>query len=233
MMLPKIATPKYDMIVPSTGEKVTYRPYLIKEEKILMIALESEDDAQIERAILDILTACFVMKTKPSELTVFDVEYMFLMLRSVSVGETVQLTPKCTKCEEPGEVSIDLSKVEVKGLKKGQELNKQIKLSDDLTVDMHYPRVGDAIQADTGTDTILGTVAKCLDTIYYGEDTYNLVDSSEEEVVDFIENLNTHQFQKIAEILTEAPYVGKNLKWKCEECGEQNDIELKGLTDFF
>ena len=233
MMLPKIATPKYDMIVPSTGEKVTYRPYLIKEERILMIALESQNENQIEQSILDILTTCFDLKTEASGLTVFDVEYMFMKLRSVSVGEKIKLAPKCESCEEPGEVTVDLSEVKVQGLKEEQDLNKQIKLSDELTIDMHFPKVGDAVKADTGTDTIIGTVAKCVDTIYYGEDTFNTADSSEEEVKEFIENLNTTQFQKIANVLQEVPYLGHNVKWTCKECDFKNDLELKGLINFF
>ena len=231
-MLPKIATPKYDMIVPSTGEKVTYRPYLIKEEKILMMALESQEEKQIEQAILDMLKSCVDMKMKSEDLTTFDVEYMFLKLRAVSVGETATILPPCESCEKPGSVTINLNDVEVQGLKKFKN-EMQVKLSDELTVDMHYPKMGDAIKAETGTDTIIGTVSKCIDMIYYGEDTYNTKDSSDAEVQEFVENLNSNQFKAISKVLEDTPYVGETLKWTCKECGHKHSQELRGLTAFF
>jgi len=230
-MLPKIATSKYDMIVPSTGTQVTYRPYLIKEEKVLMIALESKSETQIEGAILHIIDSCVEGGTKKLNLTLFDVEYMFLMLRSKSVGEGVKLTPHCESCEETTEVTINLESCEVKN--KSDKAEHQVKLSDELTVDVHFPRVGDSGEGKTESDKIISTVSRCIETIYYGEEVYNTADSSKAELIEFVENLNNTQFQKIADILLAAPYVGHDINFKCSHCGHENVKELKGLIDFF
>ena len=112
-MLPKIATPKYDMIVPSTGKSITYRPYVVKEEKILLIALESEDEKQIEKSIYSMIESCLDGKVNINDFTNFDIEFIFLTLRSMSVGEGIKLNIPCSSCEEPNEVSVDLNKLEL------------------------------------------------------------------------------------------------------------------------
>ena len=113
-MLPKLATPKYDMIVPSTGESITYRPYVVREEKVLLIAMESESDIAIENAVTDIIKLCVESPIKVEDLTNFDVEFMFVTLRSKSVGEGIKVSSKCTECEESNEHKIDLEKIKVK-----------------------------------------------------------------------------------------------------------------------
>jgi hypothetical protein len=233
-MLPKLATPKYDMIVPSTGKSITYRPYVVKEEKILLIAMESQNDEAIESAIIDIIKLCIETPIKVDQLTNFDTEFIFVTLRSKSVGEGIKIAPKCKSCEEENETKIDLEKVRVKNLE--DAIDKHVKLTDDISIDLNWPTMKDKLtQAErkTGTDTIINMAAKCIDIIYSGEEVFAAKDSSMKERVAFIESLNTDQFAKIIEVISNAPVLTYDVEYKCKKCGEANTIELKGLADFF
>ena len=232
-MLPKIATPKYDMIVPSSGKQITYRPYLVKEEKILLIALESEDENQIEKAVSEIIKSCLEDDVDVQELTTFDVEYIFLTLRSKSVGEGVKLKPKCTKCEEGTEIRVDLEKVEVKN-NDNKEL--QVKINEEMTIDLHWPKIKDKLtkkEKATDTESIITLVAKAIDTIYYGDEIHLTKDVPLSEVKDFVESLSTDQFKSVLELMTNIPYVSYDIEFICNSCKHENKKELKGLVDFF
>ena len=233
-MLPIIATPKYDMNIPSTGQTVTYRPYVVKEEKVLLIAMESQSDIAIEKAVTDISKQCVETPIKINELTNFDVEYMFVTLRSKSVGEGIKVLPKCHECDTENETSIDLEKIRVKNLE--NQIDKHIKLTDDISVDIQWPTMKEKLteaERKTETDMIINMAAKCLDVIYSGEETFNAKDSSMKEKVAFVESLSSDQFSKIVEIISEAPNLNYDLEFKCVNCGTENKIELNGLADFF
>jgi hypothetical protein len=233
-MLPKIATPKYDMIVPSTGESITYRPYVVKEEKILLIAMESQNETAIENAVQDIIKACVESPINMKELTNFDVEYMFVTLRSKSVGEGIRINPPCQHCEAKNEVKIDLEKVKIANLH--DDVDKLIKLTDDISIDLKWAKVDDKLSEEdkkTETDTIINMIAKSIETIYSGEEIFAAKDSTKKELVEFVESLNNDQFSKIIEVLGKAPYLSYDVKFKCKECNKDNVIELKGLIDFF
>ena len=233
-MLPIIATPKYDMNIPSTGQTVTYRPYVVKEEKVLLIAMESQSDIAIEKAVTDIIKQCVETPIKINELTNFDVEYMFVTLRSKSVGEGIKVLPKCHECDTENETSIDLEKIRVKNLE--NQIDKHIKLTDDISVDIQWPTMKEKLteaERKTETDMIINMAAKCLDVIYSGEETFNAKDSSMKEKVAFVESLSSDQFSKIVEIISEAPNLNYDLEFKCINCGTENKIELNGLADFF
>ena len=224
-MLPILATPKYDMIVPSTGNVITYRPYVVREEKLLLIAMESKDEDQIEKAVLNIIKACIESPIKIDDLTTFDVEFIFITLRSKSVGEGIKLTPKCQHCEEANEITVDLEKVKVANL--DDAVDKHIKLTDSISVDLKWHTMKDRdnkLEGDTETETIINMIVASLDTIYSGEETYAVKDATKKEVLDFVESLNTDQFNIIVDILSKSPYLIYDLK---------NTIELKGLIDFF
>ena len=142
-MLPKIATPKYDMIVPSTGESITYRPYVVKEEKILLIAMESQNEAAVEKAVTDIIKTCIETPIDFKELTSFDVEMIFITLRTKSVGEGVDIQLKCSHCEALNDHKINLEKIKVKNLEDAPD--KHIKLTDDISVDMKWLKMDDRL----------------------------------------------------------------------------------------
>jgi hypothetical protein len=233
-MLPKLVTPKYDMIVPSTGESITYRPYVVKEEKILLIAMESQDEIQIERAVINIIKACVESPIDINSLTMFDIEYMFVTLRSKSVGEGIKLSPKCEECEEPNDIKIDLEKVVVKNL--NDKVDKHIKLTDDISVDLRWTTMKDRKtekKRDSETETVINMMVNSIETIYSGEEIFAADDASKKEILEFVESLNNDQFNNIVEVLTKSPYLSYDIKFDCKKCSKENTMELNGLIDFF
>ena len=234
-MLPKLATPKYDMIVPSTGESITYRPYVVREEKLLLIALESQDDMQIEQAVTAIITSCLDDSVKIDKLTGFDIEFIFLTLRASSVGEGIELGITCDadECEEGNKVKVNLDKLEIKN-NDFDNKDLQIKLSDNMAIELRWPTMGDrGVEGDTGTEKLINMVAKSIGTIYHGEDIHSTSDVPFEEVVEFTENMSSEQFSEIMAMLVKTPYVGYDIEFTCKKCGKENTRELKGLADFF
>jgi|TARA_B110000495_G_scaffold66637_1_gene56802 hypothetical protein len=233
-MLPKLATPKYDMIVPSTGKPITYRPYVVREEKILLIAMESQDEKQIENAVLNIIRECVESPIDIDLLTTFDVEFMFVTLRSKSVGEGIKLGPSCTHCDEENEVKVNLDEVTVANL--GKEVDTHIKLTDDISLDLKWTTMKDRAEeltSGTETETIINLMMASVETIYSGEEIHTVKDVPKEEVREFIESLNTDQFESIVNVLAKAPYLSYNVNYNCKKCKKENTIELKGLIDFF
>ena len=233
-MLPRMVTPEYDMIVPSTGESITYRPYTVKEEKILLIAMESQDEKQIENSVLAIINACITSDIDTNKLTTFDVEYMFVTLRSKSVGEGIELTPKCEECEEINNVKIELDKVTVENL--NDVVDTHIKLTNVISVDLKWATMKDRnkdLLKESETETIINMVCASIETIYSGEETFIAADVPHEEIVGMVESLSPDQFNDIVDVLSQAPYLSYNLDFDCTKCGKENSIELKGLVDFF
>ena len=232
-MLPKLATPKYDMIVPSTGESITYRPYVVKEEKILLIALESEDEKQIEKSIYSMIESCLDGKVNINDFTNFDIEFIFLTLRSMSVGEGIKLNIPCSSCEEPNEVSVDLNKLEVKN-NDFDKKDLQIKINDDITIDLRWPTMSDrAVEITSGTEAVIHMVAKSIGTLYHGEDIISMSGTPFSEVLEFVESLSSAQFNQCMQVLVKTPYTGYDIKFTCKKCGHKNERELKGMADFF
>jgi len=233
-MLPKLATPKYDMIVPSTGESITYRPYVVREEKILLIALESRDESAVEKAVMNIIKECVESPINTKTLTTFDVEFIFVTLRSKSVGEGIKVNPSCTKCEKSNEVKINLEKVSVTNIE--EAVDKHVKLTDDISIDLKWQTMNDRLseaQRKTETEAIINTIAKSIETIYSGEETFATKDSKAADVLDFVESLSTDQFNKIVEVIAKQPMLNYKLEFDCKDCGEHNERVLSGLIDFF
>ena len=233
-MLPRIATPKYDMIVPSSGESITYRPYVVKEEKILLIALESQDETQIEKAVTDMLKACVESKIDMKKLTIFDIEFMFITLRSKSVGEGIKINPACEHCEERNEIKVDLEQVRVANLEDAVDMH--IEITDDISVDLKWHTLADRLsdaERETQTDAVINMMAHSIETIYSGEEIHSAKDATKKEVVEFVESLSSDQFAKVIEVLSNTPRLSYNLDYDCTECGKKNERELSGLIDFF
>lgn len=234
-MLPKIATPKYDMIVPSTGESITYRPYVVKEEKVLLIAMESQSDEAMESAVIDIIEMCVETPINVKDLTTFDIEYIFVNLRAKSVGEGIQLSPTCVKCEEVNkDIKINLDEVIVSGIEEKNDM--RVKLTDDISVDVTWPTMKNKLTEEemkTSTDTLINMVSRSIGTIYSGEEIFSSADSTRKELLEFVESLGSDQFNALLTKVSEAPTLTYDLKFKCKACEEDNKLELRGLADFF
>jgi rubrerythrin len=224
------------MIVPSTGESITYRPYVVKEEKILLIALESQDDVQIEKAVINIIKACVESPINVNDLATFDIEFIFITLRSKSVGEGVKLSMKCMSetCDVSEDINLELDKIKVSNLENIKD--KNIKITDDISIDMRWLKASDKLteaQRKTTTDSIIASAAKAIEIIYNGEEIFATKDAQFKEVINFVESLNTDQFTSILEHMEQTPILSYDLSYNCKTCGNENIRELRGLTDFF
>ena len=235
MALPRIDSPKYELTVPSTGEKVEYRPYLVKEEKILMLAMESKDQNQMIRALRDVIAGCTDGKIQVDNLAMFDLEYVFLKIRSKSVGETSKIGIKCTSCEAKNELEINLEEIEVQGEVKK---NAKIALTDTIGVVLKYPTVK-GIQKQLGKNkgddaqVSMAAVASAIESIYDAENIYNAEDETSESLIGFLDSLTSSQFKKISEYFEDMPRLKHEVKYKCKSCGVENTQTLEGLTSFF
>jgi len=232
MALPKLDAPRYEMTVPSTQEKVVYRPYLVKEEKILMMALESQDDKQMVRALKDVIKSCTEGSVNVDNLAMFDLEYIFIQLRAKSAGESTKISIKCKECETKNDVVISLEDVSVKNLSKKEH---KIKLTDDYVLVMKYPSVNDLLNAQTknDADTMLDVVASCIDSLHTSDEVFDMKEQSKAEIKEFIESLNSEQFSKIKDFLEGMPSAQSDINFNCENCGTTNEHSVKGLANFF
>ena len=241
MALPKLnQTLNFKMKIPSTGKTVKFRPYLVKEEKVLLQAYESGDTVTALESMVDTIAACVDPKEKldVAALTTFDVEYMFLQVRSKSVGETSTIVLRCDKCEHenPVKFTIDGIEIEVKNEEKIIELN------DDISVEMKYPSYQTLIQDDVvrersedevDTETAFAMLTGSIEAVLTEEERIVLSDQSKEEVEEFLNSMTSGQLQKVAEFLENIPALEHDIKYKCTECSHENEIKLKGLADFF
>tara|TARA_B100000282_G_scaffold275583_1_gene233041 strand:+ start:1533 stop:2240 length:708 start_codon:yes stop_codon:yes gene_type:complete len=234
MALPELNTARYTMVLPSTGETIEYRPYLVKEEKILMMAMESDDQEAVMKAIVDVIKACLLTELNVDELPMFDIETLFLALRSKSVGESVDLKVKCTTgdCQEVSDVKVNFDDIEQPVV--GEEQTK-IMLTDDVGVVMKYPSVGSVAtmaNADENADNALKMIIKCIDSIFDADDVYPVENETEKSLLKFIESLNSVQFYKLSDFFNDMPSLSTTIDWTCS-CGKKQSKELRGLASFF
>ena len=237
MPLPKIATPTYELVLPSSGRKIKYRPFLVKEEKILIIALESQDQNQIADAIKNILSSCILTKgTKIDKLSTFDIEYLFLNVRGKSVGEQIEVMVTCPddgKTQVPMSINIDSIKVE-----KSKNHKTDIKLDDQFTLKMRYPSLNEFIKTNFNVDEMkvddtFELIASCVDQIYSEEESWTQEDCTKKELVEFLEGLNSSQFKEIEIFFETMPKLSHKVKVKNPNTGVENEIVLEGLQNFF
>jgi hypothetical protein len=235
MPLPVIETPKYELRLPSSNKRIQYRPYLVKEEKILMVARESNDQKQITQAIKDTISSCTFGKIDPDKLSVFDLEYIFLKLRAKSVGEVSKLTLKCEKCEKPNPLEINLEEVSVNT----ENLpDAKIQLTDKIGVVMNWPNVNliselaEQDKSDTGK-VVMSVIVGCIDSIFDEKVVHRASDHTPEELHQFIESLNQTQFNKIRKFIESTPKLEHKIEYKCSHCGTDNSLTLTGLQNFF
>ena len=234
MALPQLNSVKYDLFLPGLGKTVEFRPYLVKEEKILMMALESQDQKQILSAVVDIIDACVFDDIDVKKLAVFDVELLFITLRSKSVGEGVDINMKCSECETENPVSIALDEINVPTV---DHESKTLMITDNVGVTLRYPSFQDVQkqkpeEMDT-MDGVLKLLASCIETIFDAEEVHDTKDLKESEVHEFVEQMNNNQFQSISEFFNDMPSLRSVVHFKCASCEHENEIELRGIQSFF
>ena len=236
MALPKLDVPIYEMTVPSTDEKIKYRPFLVKEEKILLIAMESGENEDIIQGVKQIVSECIFNKLKIGNLPMFDIEYMFLRIRAKSVGEVSKLKVLCPDDKKTyANVEIDLTEVEVQV---DDSHNNKIELSDEMGVIMKYPSIDSFSKAgiaEINADNMIDVVATCIAQIYdkKGEEVFDSKDSTKKELVDFVEQLNTTQFADIQKFFDTMPKLTHTITVKNPKTKKENKVVLSGLNDFF
>lgn len=230
MALPLLnETPKYEMKVPSTGKKVRFRPYLVKEEKVLMMAAESGDINQITNSVLDTIITCCDGKVNRRDLTTFDVEYMFLQLRAKSVGENIALKVKCDACDHPNDHEIHIDDIKCEVAKK----NNVIELSDKISVEMQYPSYTMLDFNEDPNEAGFAILGKCIKAVISDGERIDLADESEQSISNFIGSMTQVQFEKVSSFVQDMPSIKHNIHFACENCGHGNDILLEGMQSFF
>ena len=236
MALPKLDVPIYELTVPSTDEKIKYRPFLLKEEKILLIAMESGESEDVIQAVKQIVSECTFNKLKLGSMPMFDVEYIFLQIRSKSVGEVSKLK---VLCRDDGEtyanVEVDLTEIEVQV---NDDHTNKIELTDEMGVIMRYPTIDSFSTAgisDITADNMLDVIVTCIDKIYdkKGEEVYDSKDSSQKELMDFVEQMNTTQFQDVQSFFDSMPKLRHEIVVVNPKTKVENVVALSGLNDFF
>ena len=238
MPLPKIATPTYTLELPSLEKEVNYRPFLVKEEKLLVLALESEDNKQITTAIKTVIKNCISTKgIKVETLPTFDIEYLFLNIRGKSVGEEVELkitAPDDGETEIP--ITINIDEIEIQN---DDEHTKQIKVDDNLMMEMKYPSLDQFIKSNfdfSGKVTMensFSLVASCVDKIYSADEVWSTADCTKKEVIDFLEQMNSGQFKEVEKFFTTMPKLSHTVKVRNPVTEVESDVVLEGLSSFF
>tara|TARA_Y100000996_G_C22339493_1_gene568010 strand:+ start:49 stop:768 length:720 start_codon:yes stop_codon:yes gene_type:complete len=238
MPLPKIATPTYELVLPSSDRKIKYRPFLVKEEKILIIAMESEDQKQITNAIKSVINSCILTRgIKVDKLSTFDIEYLFLNIRGKSVGENVEVLVTCpddNKTQVPVIIPLD----EIKIIK-NPDHKKDIKLDSDLTMRMKYPSLSEFIKTNFDIDGSVSIqesfelITACVEQIYNEEESWNSSDFTKKEMIDFLDQLNSKQLKEIESFFDTMPKLSHTVKITNPETKVKNEVVLEGLSSFF
>ena len=242
MALPKINTPTYELTIPSNGKKIKYRPFLVREEKILILALESEDTKQITTAVVDILSECVLTKNiDVTKLATFDIEYLFLNVRSKSVGETVDVNITCPDDGKTSvEMSINIDSIKVQKVKGHKSI---IKLDDQYSMKLKYPSMTQFIESNfesgqdggegSDIDKSMGMITSCIEMIYDNEESWDAADSSQKELEEFVEQLNSKQFKLIEKFFETMPKLSHKVKVTNPKTKVESEIVLEGLASFF
>ena len=238
MPLPKIATPTYELVLPSTEETIQYRPFLVKEEKLLVIALESEDNKQITTAIKAVLKNCVLTKgIKVEQLPTFDIEFLFLNIRGKSVGEQLEVNIVCPD-DETTQVTVDIDLDDIQ-VERNDDHSKQIKLDENLMMEMKYPSLDQFIKnnfdfnENNQMDQSFQLIATCIDKIYNDEEVWATADCTKKEVNEFLEHMNSGQFKQIETFFESMPKLKHVIKVTNPKTKVESDVVLEGLASFF
>mgnify|MGYP000701466077 FL=1 len=237
MPLPKISTPTYELEIPSTKKKIRYRPFLVKEEKILIIAMESQSDTEIANAVKDVLSTCILTKdVKVDTLSTFDIEYLFLNIRGKSVGEDVEVLVTCpddNKTKVPVRINLDDIKIITH-----DDHKRDIKLDDSLLMRMRYPSINEFIKSNFSTSEVksedtFDLIISCIEQIFNDEESWSTSDCTKEEMNDFLDQLNSNQFKEIEKFFDTMPKLSHTLTVNNPNTKVKSDIKLEGLAAFF
>ena len=236
MALPTLVTPEFTIKLPSTGEEILFRPFLVKEEKILFIALESNDEKDTLRAVKDILTSCVITNIDVNTLTSFDVEYLFLNIRGKSVSEEIILHvphSKESECDVKRKITLNINDIKIEG-----EIQRKpiIMLNDTMGIKMRYIMLKDmllpaASEDDNKLDIVLNSVINCVEYVFDNDEIYD--DFTKEEMKEFIGNLSTKQFEEVSDFFNNTPILKKDISFTCKKCGVEENITIEGLSSFF
>jgi len=239
MPLPKIATPTYELVLPSSDKKIKFRPFLVKEEKILILAMESQDTKQIANAVKNVITHCILSRgIKVEKLSTFDIEYLFLNIRGKSVGEDIEVMVTCPddgKTQVPALINIDTIKIQ-----KSEDHSKDIKLDDTYTLRMKYPSLNEFIKSnfaggvdDMNVDDTFDLIASCIEQVYSEEESWSSADCTKKELKDFLEQLDSKQFKNIEKFFETMPKLSHTVTVINPNTKKENKIVLEGLQNFF
>ena len=241
MPLPKINTPTYELTLPSNKKKIRYRPFLVREEKILVLAMESNDQKQITDAIIQIIGDCLITKNiDVTKLPTFDIEYLFLNVRSKSVGETVEVN---ITCPDDGKTTVETS-INIDDIKvvKNKDHNLIVQLDDKYSMKLKYPTLDQVVENNfdfemaepkESVSAAMSMLSTCIDMIYDQEESWDASESTKEELDEFIDQLNTKQFQEVEQFFRTMPKLTHKLKVKNPQTGVESEVVLEGLASFF
>ena len=238
MPLPTISTPTYELTLPSSNRKIKYRPFLVKEEKILILAMESQDSKQIARAVKDVIAKCILSKgIKVEKLATFDIEYLFLNIRGKSVGEQIEVMVTCPddgKTQVPMSINIDDIKIQ-----KDKKHSTDIQLDDQYTLRMKYPSLNEFIKTnfdnvnDMKVDDTFDLIAQCIDQVYTEEESWSHQECTKKELSDFVESLNSNQFKMIENFFETMPKLAHKINVTNPNTKVESEIKIEGLQSFF
>ena len=236
MALPQVALPTYELTVPSTGKKLKFRPFVVKEEKLLLLALESKDEKNIEDSVKQLLKGCIQSRVKIDDLPIFDLEFIFLQIRAVSVGEIIEMNVTC-KDDNETKVKYNLNLAEVKvNFPEGH--SKKIELSKKMGIVMKYPSMNEFIKTSIigsalDADNVLEVIAGCIDQIYDGEEVYDSSTTTKKEFVEFVEGLTNAQFEELQKFFETAPSLSHTFSVTNPNTGKESEFIIEGLASFF
>jgi len=238
MPLPKIATPSYELVIPSSKKKVKFRPFLVKEEKILILAMESQDNTQIASAVKDVISNCILTRgIKVDKLSTFDIEFLFLNIRGKSIGEDVEVMVTCPddgKTQVPTRIMLDDIKIQI-----SDEHSQDIKLDDEYTLRMKYPSLDEFIKnnfnasGDINVDDTFDLISSCIEQVYSEEESWAASDCTKKELSQFVEQLNSSQFKEIEKFFDTMPKLSHTVKVINPNTKKENEVVLEGLQSFF
>jgi len=238
MPLPKISTPTYEMVLPSSNKKIKYRPFLVKEEKVLILAMESQDTATVANAVKDVLKNCILSRgIKVEKLSTFDIEYLFLNIRGKSVGEAIEVMVTCPddgKTQVPTSINIDEIKVII-----DDNHQRDIKLDDTYSLRMRYPSLDEFVKnnfataSDISVDDTFDLIASCVDQVYSEEESWAAADCTQKELTQFVESLNSNQFKEVEKFFDTMPKLSHTVKVINPNTKKENEVVLEGLQNFF
>lgn len=236
MALPINPTPTYSLVIPSTEQQVRFRPFLVKEEKALLIAQQSEDENVMVDTLKEVIKGCLKDEVDVNKLALFDIEYIFAQIRAKSIGEIVELTFKCDTCEDEKakvKMSFDLTNLKVE---KDPEHSSTIELFDGVGIKMKYPSMSllkKAREVKDGVSQIFDVVIDCIDFIFTADEMYYAKDQTKKELTEFLESLTSQQFVKVQRFFETMPKMRQNVDYKCPVCGKEHHKYLEGMNSFF